>query len=184
MIPRAVRSVHPCGRREHTALFFVLFLNPGSSLRAQGTLINELLLRLPNRFIPAGAGNTLINHGHQHSTTVHPCGRREHIAYVDNFGQRCGSSLRAQGTLPTQWSSLHGTRFIPAGAGNTPRRAKPIPSHTVHPCGRREHGLLALSRTGLSGSSLRAQGTQTSSNSTAISQRFIPAGAGNTLLCQ
>ena len=76
-------------------------------------------MALPNRFIPAGAGNTADDFGRFMPCTVHPRGRGEHSQLVVlNLGCR-GSSPRARGTLVD--AALEGAllRFIPAGAGNT-----------------------------------------------------------------
>ena len=50
--------VHPCGRREHTPITLTIWLEDGSSLRAQGTRIDAHTKGHGDRFIPAGAGNT------------------------------------------------------------------------------------------------------------------------------
>ena len=75
---------------------------------------------------------------------------------------------------------LSGSRFIPAGAGNTIKCYGRADGATVHPCGRREHLLLTQSDRWLIGSSLRAQGTRRKKGTGRTGIRFIPAGAGNT----
>jgi len=72
-------------------------------------------------------------------------------------------------------------RFIPAGAGNTagPGTVESAPS--VHPRGRGEHFGRGVSAASWAGSSPRARGTQHPPTYTQHPDRFIPAGAGNTL---
>ena len=152
-------SVHPCGRREHLFILPAQLYCSGSSLRAQGTRSCRLPAGCPSRFIPAGAGNTetLVETGT--GFTVHPCGRREHANVTLAHEHLHGSSLRAQGT-PVSGSTLAvNKRFIPAGAGNTTRRLYFFDHFPVHPCGRREHYGVVISKKNKTGSSLRAQGT-------------------------
>ena len=91
-----------------------------------------------------------------------------------------GSSLRAQGTPPGSSPDGWQSRFIPAGAGNTPVGRKSPICVPVHPCGRREHELDGIKTTAGDGSSLRAQGTPVTVEQLTDYRRFIPAGAGNT----
>ena len=131
--------VHPCGRREHGFGELGTATAGGSSLRAQGTLYVLSFLLSSHRFIPAGAGNTIVSEATHSLTTVHPCGRREHLGFRVRKKFSRGSSLRAQGTPSRRFLYLPATRFIPAGAGNTNRILICLSPHPVHPCGRREH---------------------------------------------
>ena len=73
-------------------------------------------------------------------------------------------------------------RFIPAGAGNT---CKYWSNHTgvpVYPRWRGEHRLKRRAGRWLGGLSPLARGTHPLIIERAISYRFIPAGAGNTLI--
>ena len=134
------------------------------------------------RFIPAGAGNTILGNGLLTVFAVHPCGRREHVLCDRCRASNGGSSLRAQGTLSLGSRHVTQSRFIPAGAGNTLQRLTCRRSPSVHPCGRREH-VVSHQPTGcLHGSSLRAQGTHNNQCGFMATLRFIPAGAGNTEL--
>ena len=53
------------------------------------------------------------------------------------------------------------TRFIPAGAGNTPSTAKPSACNPVHPRWRGEHHVFKNSASTVDGSSPLARGTRT-----------------------
>ncbi len=72
------------------------------------------------------------------------------------------------------------TRFIPACAGNTSRRAKVALPAPVHPRLRGEHGAPGASATQRAGSSPPARGTLGNFNANIFVCRFIPACAGNT----
>ena len=114
------------------------------------------------------------------SRTVHPCGRREHPSCNYCRSVYHGSSLRAQGTHDRARKELTVMRFIPAGAGNTKSSLYDSCITSVHPCGRREHALIAIKFWFILGSSLRAQGTLVFRRYLLHECRFIPAGAGNT----
>ena len=75
------------------------------------------------------------------------------------------------------------TRFIPAHAGNTGRRAHTRGARSVHPRACGEHCQnLSVTQT-RSGSSPRMRGTQTRPCCLRPQPRFIPAHAGNTVRC-
>ena len=93
-----------------------------------------------------------------------------------------GSSPLARGTLVTGPDGLVTTRFIPAGAGNTSLTSISPSSPTVHPRWRGEHVLGIAIWNVAGGSSPLARGTPVMAQHDADCQRFIPAGAGNTLL--
>ena len=131
--------VHPCRRREHLASVERAKVPDGSSLQAQGTLDRPPPGQLPDRFIPAGAGNTRNLCSLCRVCTVHPCRRREHINSDPVCLWEIGSSLQAQGTRHLFLDSVLVDRFIPAGAGNTEMLAGLLITEPVHPCRRREH---------------------------------------------
>jgi len=178
MVKRA--TVHPRGRGEHIKAPTHQSKAAGSSPRARGTPLADILRQRNQRFIPAGAGNTSFSSSSLSRSAVHPRGRGEHVRVLLLHYCAHGSSPRARGThvlghlLSLDW------RFIPAGAGNTPSGQSQFPFVTVHPRGRGEHWRRSCRSRSLRGSSPRARGTRlTLRRSTAI-PRFIPAGAGNT----
>ena len=75
-----------------------------------------------------------------------------------------------------------GTRFIPAGAGNTGGVWGGSIKQSVHPRRRGEHQSRQPSSSASAGSSPQARGTPGSIRVDADVGRFIPAGAGNTEL--
>ena len=130
--------------------------------------------------IPAYAGNTLFGYAGSERGRDHPrvCG--EHLREIGSETPQMGSSPRMRGThLHGLSDSVH-HGIIPAYAGNTNERKKPLERRKDHPrvCG--EHCEHTHKRGVSEGSSPRMRGTHTSH---AIHQRtngIIPAYAGNT----
>ena len=134
--------VHPrvCGEHLRRLLIGQQWL--GSSPRVRGTPAQPLLNQQRPRFIPACAGNTYRQGARTHRGSVHPrvCG--EHWLGGQEWQASGGSSPRVRGTpcplaqVPAHIGSsprVRGTlrevricpgarRFIPACAGNTPKR--------------------------------------------------------------
>ncbi len=97
-------------------------------------------------------------------------------------GKINGSSPRVRGTLARlEWAGFE-DRFIPACAGNTPRRLRPTVSPPVHPrvCG--EHAVVGRGHGVQHGSSPRVRGTLFQCSHWRQGHRFIPACAGNTMV--
>jgi len=176
-----MESVHPRGRGEHLIHSRTQPTNVGSSPRARGTPPEITIEHVASRFIPAGAGNTKKNSSSAGHHSVHPRGRGEHRYTTEIHVGQGGSSPRARGTLCSQTYQALTGRFIPAGAGNTIPRATTAGGASVHPRGRGEHERTEWHRVVLFGSSPRARGTRLHARQTRLIQRFIPAGAGNTL---
>jgi len=153
------------------------------------------------RFIPACAGNTNAStrslaafngssprvRGTRSSTTpgraggpVHPrvCG--EHHSGASIPPSRIGSSPRVRGTQGADRVVEVQVRFIPACAGNTPRRGPQRSKAPVHPrvCG--EHPDVVGHVFPQRGSSPRVRGTRGAPAIGHAVYRFIPACAGNT----
>jgi len=153
----------------------------GSSPRARGTPQEWHAADEALRFIPAGAGNTSRAAISATTGPVHPRGRGEYnrsAAYLINPD---GSSPRARGTRQHAQHRHVGSRFIPAGAGNTASKTAASKPSSVHPRGRGEHFMTQFIITSCCGSSPRARGTQGVGATDRRGGRFIPAGAGNTV---
>ncbi|SUF33785.1 Domain of uncharacterised function (DUF2825) [Salmonella enterica] len=132
----------------------------GLSPLARGTLVGIDTGGDLRRFIPAGAGNTLrgLIRGKVWS----------------------GLSPLARGTQHWNITEHAHYRFIPAGAGNTheqSRRPAPLP---VYPRWRGEHITRKIRLSINCGLSPLARGTPPPGVRRERSDRFIPAGAGNT----
>ena len=152
----------------------------GSSPLARGTLLGVRRQPLPERFIPARAGNTSWGSTARGTASVHPRSRGEH----DELGQYrwvvSGSSPLARGTRAPEHRGEVLPRFIPARAGNTCCACSPRTRRPVHPRSRGEHTgdskLLHIA----DGSSPLARGTRPGVQGGGGADRFIPARAGNT----
>ena len=91
-----------------------------------------------------------------------------------------GLSPLARGTHKLSADLKSGTRFIPAGAGNTSKNLKSKPLKTVYPRWRGEHRTVLGFLGDFGGLSPLARGTHISVINRDFRLRFIPAGAGNT----
>ena len=90
----------------------------GLSPQVRGTERPDLAHGLPQRFIPAGAGNRFRSAHRWDRITVYPrrCGEQAELA-VDLL-EFAGLSPQVRGTVAMQRTKALGLRFIPAGAGN------------------------------------------------------------------
>ena len=134
----------------------------GSSPHARGTRVAIRVDIASQRFIPACAGNAPICLSALMTVAVHPRMRGERPTRCNNGKAIPGSSPHARGTLQECHRGIQGVRFIPACAGNAPRRLDALTVLPVHPRMRGERPWLT---------------TTPSENG-----RFIPACAGNAEL--
>ncbi len=152
------------------------------------------------RFIPAGAGNTGRRVTGSLGVPVYPRWRGEHgrMTHPSNSGSGLsplargthlggnqndevnGLSPLARGTHVLPGTKSTGSRFIPAGAGNTPTVAVTGGVPAVYPRWRGEHGLVSGAFDCADGLSPLARGTHFQILFRPGNVRFIPAGAGNT----
>ncbi len=136
------------------------------------------------RFIPAGAGNTGWCLERLTVRTVYPRWRGEHIFKYFSDRAMCGLSPLARGTPATVIFYMFNLRFIPAGAGNTEKNSTLHNRCPVYPRWRGEHRDSAFKHVRGGGLSPLARGTLGSNSFSHNSLRFIPAGAGNTVIPQ
>ena len=115
----AAIAVYPRWRGEHNVRLSPLCVVAGLSPLARGTHISEQKTKPQPRFIPAGAGNTYKTRTHPPRGAVYPRWRGEHAAIIQKRTQGIGLSPLARGTRQAAPSGGRGSRFIPAGAGNT-----------------------------------------------------------------
>ena len=94
MIP----SVHPRGHGEHTTAMVENHGGNGSSPWARGTHCRVVQLRILNRFIPVGTGNTVLPDLPALTHAVHPRGHGEHSITLLMSSTGSGSSPWARGT--------------------------------------------------------------------------------------
>ncbi len=180
--PDLLATVHPRLRGEHQLAWYTAMATYGSSPPARGTPHPGRCPCVIQRFIPACAGNTdgagqarLPRH-----RTVHPRLRGEHAAVERKGIGEFGSSPPARGTpVPMDYYPLK-HRFIPACAGNTAEAMTISSCRSVHPRLRGEHAFIAVGDGGEAGSSPPARGTRVDVVRAGVTERFIPACAGNT----
>ncbi len=153
---------------------------PGLSPLARGTPDYLLFQSSHRRFIPAGAGNTIVFAPVSLSRSVYPRWRGEHVTVGVTLNCWNGLSPLARGTHARTGSRTTNCRFIPAGAGNTQITAGLTFDLTVYPRWRGEHMSSALTAIFAVGLSPLARGTLSGVIAFGGSTRFIPAGAGNT----
>ena len=136
----------------------------------------------PDRFIPAGVGNTFIFITKFIKRSVHPRWCGEHSPALALALGSNGSSPLVWGTLVIVDYLIAQWRFIPAGVGNTSSGKTKKENLTVHPrwCG--EHGFRNCSFPFKYGSSPLVWGTLSSEFFLLVVHRFIPAGVGNTYI--
>ncbi|SVL67614.1 Domain of uncharacterised function (DUF2825) [Klebsiella pneumoniae] len=132
------------------------------------------------RFIPAGAGNTILSWLNRQAIAVYPRWRGEHMARGPGRGIESGLSPLARGTHTKSLSQLIVSRFIPADAGNTIVTGRPTGFGTVYPRWRGEHESAAPPGVLRFGLSPLARGTRLRIVRSTFCSGFIPAGAGNT----
>ncbi len=114
-------------------------------------------------------------------TQVYPRWRGEHCMALASSLTDAGLSPLARGTHACSIGSEKGARFIPAGAGNTPRLFKRGRRGSVYPRWRGEHFYSVNNRSLIVGLSPLARGTPAVGTVKLRYCRFIPAGAGNTI---
>ena len=152
--------VHPRLRGELKSIEGIDICWCGSSPLTRGTQSKALPRTVPRRFIPAYAGNSFSLSHHPIHYSVHPRLRGELSITATAAIGAGGSSPLTRGTHTSRARSTSDSRFIPAYAGNSARRASWSSRLPVHPRLRGE--LLTTTRSVLS------------------LKRFIPAYAGNS----
>ncbi|CRY88275.1 Domain of uncharacterised function (DUF2825) [Salmonella enterica subsp. enterica] len=176
------KRVYPRWRGEHPPSPLAAHWSTGLSPLARGTHKQRPDDRPVARFIPAGAGNTMMPIKCKKRGAVYPRWRGEHGWSGWYPGYNPGLSPLARGTRKVRQRTVADWRFIPAGVGNTLRDVHRTADRTVYPRWRGEHGAARVSRLLSIGLSPLARGTHGWPSSCRGTPRFIPAGAGSTLI--
>ena len=172
-------SVHPRMRGERIRNVWSLTIRSGSSPHARGTQLLAVDVPSSPRFIPACAGNAALSALRRSWAAVHPRMRGERPHLHSGPGWAYGSSPHARGTHSSAAERLPQLRFIPACAGNAPRKKWLNEQDTVHPRMRGERDIFKKPVGEFDGSSPHARGTRRLSVRRQMQPRFIPACAGN-----
>ena len=172
-------SVHPRIRGERARSIISRYAATGSSPHTRGTHDIGKDSDQRQRFIPAYAGNAAPTNALHHGVSVHPRIRGERRVNSNGPGDHCGSSPHTRGTLLACLAGRPVVRFSPAYAGNAHRRTPARRAIPVHPRIRGERCLLTEQFTQTNGSSPHTRGTPYKRDTRTLSDRFIPAYAGN-----
>ena len=177
---KRTKTVYPRWRGELDSMATVTACPGGLSPLARGTPPLRSSTRSISRFIPAGAGNSRSILLALFRLAVYPRWRGELCikTSVKNFA--VGLSPLARGTRTRDAPRFVGTRFIPAGAGNSPVASFPVVSSSVYPRWRGELFPRDCDRHRPIGLSPLARGTLYKRGEFMETVRFIPAGAGNS----
>ena len=111
--------VYPRWRGELTSEECNLSGQPGLSPLARGTPNHKFSQKPGQRFIPAGAGNSILAFQLVRRDAVYPRWRGELLICVSLCYNKYGLSPLARGTLLLLGREIPADRFIPAGAGNS-----------------------------------------------------------------
>ena len=175
--------VHPrvCGELNNTGIF--LWRDNGSSPRVRGTPPRIALNLAPTRFIPACAGNSVVNPLSHHWQAVHPrvCGELAVRALA--ILTCAGSSPRVRGTPIGVERGVGPGRFIPACAGNSHLALVVWRPQAVHPrvCGELS-STQRLAHAAI-GSSPRVRGTPRAGGGVSTACSVHPRVCGELALC-
>ncbi len=151
----------------------------GLSPLARGTVSVTQSCFIPQRFIPARAGNRGARGDYCWRSAVYPRSRGEqHHPQEAQVWER-GLSPLARGTGQAHFQSGYGSRFIPARAGNSATSSVTASLLSVYPRSRGEQGRLRSVHQIRGGLSPLARGTVTLIGISLPQSRFIPARAGN-----
>ncbi len=173
-------TVYPRWRGEHHSRQETVSAHHGLSPLARGTLPPPSNRHVLPRFIPAGAGNTIMTAINIHIRAVYPRWRGEHVVIGRIRRDKTGLSPLARGTQFNIFVVTGAFRFIPAGAGNTSKSSAICAFLAVYPRWRGEHIFVMVDVVDDSGLSPLARGTRGVRRGNIAFPRFIPAGAGNT----
>ena len=174
-------TVHPRAGGEHVADRAKQAGAAGSPPRRRGTLPTRGSPLRRGRFTPAQAGNTFWSLLVKVFIAVHPRAGGEHVIDLRGRQPVDGSPPRRRGT-PLWVSSLWVVeRFTPAQAGNTAALGGKEVAESVHPRAGGEHNTWPRTVSLAIGSPPRRRGTLCIHRARALSLRFTPAQAGNTL---
>ena len=174
-------TVYPRWRGEHAAAATPPGTVGGLSPLARGTRRTVQPAISLQRFIPAGAGNTRWHTSPGLQLPVYPRWRGEHLWGQTIRTSQAGLSPLARGTHEHQARTWFRGRFIPAGAGNTGTGCSRLACVPVYPRWRGEHRSGPATVRARHGLSPLARGTLSGDPSARYADRFIPAGAGNTI---
>ena len=171
-------TVHPHGRGDNAALPHLHQRDGGSPPRAWGQFNGGVELVECERFTPTGVGTITCIGAEPDEYAVHPHGRGDNRLLSVICTAICGSPPRAWGQWRRPNRRVGFVRFTPTGVGTIIRRHRQPPENPVHPHGRGDNVLSAVSQHSLFGSPPRAWGQCLSYSVANMTGRFTPTGVG------
>ena len=171
---------HPRSRGEYTIEAAQENYDNGSSPLSRGILLTVTEKLIPERIIPALAGNTSSFAASSASASDHPRSRGEYPIKAIVCPAVTGSSPLSRGILDSTGSTCPTSRIIPALAGNTQRPRLRHQQRPDHPRSRGEYPRHMLIMFTFIGSSPLSRGIPPNSQQGCAPDRIIPALAGNT----
>ena len=152
------KPVHPraCGEQALARAEFER--GRGSSPRMRGTVTAASRDEIPDRFIPAHAGNSRLLCRSRKNRAVHPRACGEQATPAASRQSISGSSPRMRGTERAHFPDRPDDRFIPAHAGNRCPSRPRCPARPVHPRACGEQVCPTIMRQFVTGSSPRMRG--------------------------
>ena len=171
---------HPRGCGEHSDPISACSMPRGSSPRMRGAQLSDRQDDAGRGIIPADAGSTSLIYPAYIVFGDHPRGCGEHPDTSQRMTAKRGSSPRMRGAPLGGYRGYCSPGIIPADAGSTFRRQRPIAVVKDHPRGCGEHWRIPLSWLLIRGSSPRMRGAQCKSKGLDVISRIIPADAGST----
>ena len=175
-------TVYPRWRGELMRVTVLCLRRRGLSPLARGTLSAPHKLGSRSRFIPAGAGNSPAYATMKIQKPVYPRWRGELSSSARIMPAAGGLSPLARGTHRRAARMAGPHRFIPAGAGNSGPPCSHLPNFPVYPRWRGELNMSFVNFGAINGLSPLARGTLYKRGEFMETVRFIPAGAGNSLV--
>ena len=133
------RPAHPRSRGENQLLVARALAGAGSSPLTRGKPIGEITDNGANRLIPAHAGKTHDTCPRRPPPTAHPRSRGENLVAGLTPKEREGSSPLTRGKPGAVMSASRTSRLIPAHAGKTGWRPRPMTGPRAHPRSRGEN---------------------------------------------
>ena len=152
----------------------------GSSPHTRGALRLENRPAGRDRIIPAYAGSTPTPSGTTQKAMDHPRIRGEHIGVVAAATEVVGSSPHTRGAPAGAGDDRPRRGIIPAYAGSTPTKPRPLDFPRDHPRIRGEHDLVHTDGILKPGSSPHTRGAPYKLMKLDFSRGIIPAYAGST----
>ena len=171
---------HPRSRGVYCGPSSVRHWRPGSSPLARGLRRGDTGPSGRGRIIPARAGFTGEARARTGARRDHPRSRGVYQKTRPALMTRWGSSPLARGLLEVLAAGGPGTGIIPARAGFTSGRPKPLPVRSDHPRSRGVYKAAREELETLAGSSPLARGLRIAMETAGVKWRIIPARAGFT----